>query len=174
MNINDMNYLYPKLEKEFGTPLYIYFEQVMLDRIGEILSLFEGYDFHPTFALKANLNPRLLEIISRAGIGADVVSPGELHCSELAGIDTGEVIWNGNGKTEEEMELFLKKRIGIVNIDSFEELKSWSEVLGSSSYIPKFFVRINPEVDANTHPHISTGLNRHKFFYRRRLMNTGS
>jgi diaminopimelate decarboxylase len=163
MNFIEKNDLLQCLDREYGTPLYVYFEEVILDKIREIFSVFSGYDFNPTFALKANLNPRLLKLISKLGVGADVVSPGELYCTELAGVDISKVIWNGNGKTEEEMNLFLDKRIGIVNIDSFEELKCWSEILKKSCYMPKFFIRINPQVDANTHPLISTGLNRHKF-----------
>lgn len=161
--IINLSNLYHKLEKEFDTPLYVYFEEIIQKNINKVFSVFKGFDFNPTFAVKANLNPILLKIIGKAGFGADVVSSGELFCSELANIDPSKIIWNGNGKTENDMRLFLEKKVGIVNIDSFGELKNWAEMLKNNSYKPQFFVRINPEVDSNTHPYISTGLNRHKF-----------
>jgi len=163
-----------RIVKKHGSPVYIYSEKIMLKRIREILSVFRGLDFRPTFALKANSNPALLSVIRKSGFGMDVVSRGEMTAAIMAGTDPADIIWNGNGKTEDEMRDFLKAGIGRVNIDSMEELEAWAGVLAKNrkSRRPEFFVRINPDVDAGTHFYISTGLKKHKFGIRCELLES--
>lgn len=152
--------IFNKIAEEFGTPTYIYFKDILEERAQRVIKVFEGLDILPTFAVKANGNPVLLKILKNLGYGMDVVTPGELLASELAGVPIDKIIWNGNGKTKEEMKFFLSKGVKIVNVDSFEEMEFWRKM---EIYDLDFFVRVNPDVDPKTHPHISTGLKKHKF-----------
>lgn len=144
-----------KLASDYGTPLYVYDAVEIRKRIKRAKAVFEGLDAEIFFALKANNNPLLLKIMSEQGIGADVVSRGELLAARLAGMNN--VLWNGNGKTAADREHFLREGVRYISIDSLEELPLWDE-----AKVIKL-LRINPNVDAKTHPHISTGLRAHKF-----------
>lgn len=148
-----------KVAEEFGTPVYVYFEDVIRERARRVRETFEGLNLFPTFAVKANNNPNLIKILKEEGFGVDVVTKGELLASKIAGVPPKNVVWNGNGKSREDMDFFLQEGVKIVNVDSFEEMEIWKE----KGIGVEFFVRVNPEVDAKTHPHISTGLKRHKF-----------
>lgn len=148
-----------KVAEEFGTPVYVYFEDVIRGRARRVRETFEGLNLFPTFAVKANNNPNLIKILKEEGFGVDVVTKGELLASKIAGVPPESVVWNGNGKSREDMDFFLQEGVKIVNVDSFEEMEIWRE----KGARVEFFVRVNPEVDAKTHPHISTGLKRHKF-----------
>lgn len=149
--------------EKYGTPLYAYLSDVIEEKIREVYMVFKGLDFSPTFAVKANYNPHVLEIIRENGFGMDVITPGELASALMAGTPPEKIVWNGCGKSLEEMKLFLKNRVGKVNIDSIEELERWKSSLAGSKHVPQFYVRLNSEVDAMTHPFISTGLKKHKF-----------
>jgi len=146
---------FQKLANEFGTPLYVYDAQKIRKRIGRAKKVFEGLDAEIVFALKANNNPSLLKIMAEEEIGADVVSRGELLASKMAGMK--RILWNGNGKTHEDILHFTNQGLNIVCVDSLQELPLWDgiEVIK--------LMRVNPDVDARTHPHISTGLRAHKF-----------
>ncbi|HBF11569.1 diaminopimelate decarboxylase [Thermotoga neapolitana] len=143
-----------------GTPLYVYFEETIRERARRVKEVFHGINLLPTFAVKANNNPNLLAILKEEGFGMDVVTKGELFAARLAGVDPFLIVWNGNGKSKEEMLHFLKEGVRTINVDSFEEMEMWESL---SPEDVNFFVRVNPEVDARTHPHISTGLKKHKF-----------
>ena len=146
---------FTELAERFGTPLYVYDEKIVRNQIEKAKSVVEGLDYEIVFAEKANANPALLRIMAEEGIGADVVSPGEYHAAKLAGMKT--ILWNGNGKTLADRDLFLKEGLDYVCVDSFEELEMWEGV-----EITKL-LRVNPNVDAKTHRHISTGMKKHKF-----------
>ena len=152
--------IFEKIAEKFGTPTYVYFADVLKERAQKVLKIFESLETLPTFAVKANGNPVLLRILKNAGYGMDVVTPGELIASELAGVSMDKIVWNGNGKTEEEMKFFLSKGVKMVNVDSFEEMELWRKM---KTHDLDFFIRVNPDVDPKTHPHISTGLKKHKF-----------
>ena len=152
--------IFEKIAEKFGTPTYVYFADVLKERAQKVLKIFESLETLPTFAVKANGNPVLLRILKNAGYGMDVVTPGELIASELAGVSMNKIVWNGNGKTEEEMKFFLLKGVKMVNVDSFEEMELWRKMKACDI---DFFIRVNPDVDPKTHPHISTGLKKHKF-----------
>ncbi len=152
--------IFEEIAKKFGTPTYVYFADTIRERAKKVLEVFENLEVLPTFAVKANGNPVLLRILKDAGYGMDVVTPGELLASELAGVSTNKIVWNGNGKTEEEMKFFLSKGVKMVNVDSFEEMELWRKMKACDL---DFFIRVNPDVDPKTHPHISTGLKKHKF-----------
>lgn len=146
---------FQKLANEFGTPLYVYDAQKIRKRIGRAKKVFEGLDAEIVFALKANNNPSLLKIMAEEEIGADVVSRGELLASKMAGMK--RILWNGNGKTHEDILHFTNQGLNIVCVDSLQELPLWDGI-----DVIKL-LRVNPDVDARTHPHISTGLRAHKF-----------
>ncbi len=148
---------------KFSTPLYIYLPRIIEEKIKQVYMVFKNIDFHPTFAVKANYNPAILKIIHDNGFGMDIITRGELAAALMAGTAPHKIVVNGCGKTEEEMSEFLKAGVGAINIDSIEELSGWKDALKTSSHKPDFFVRLNSEVDAMTHPFISTGLKKHKF-----------
>ena len=152
--------IFEKIAEKFGTPTYVYFADTIRERARKVLEVFENLEVLPTFAVKANGNPVLLGILRDVGYGMDVVTPGELIASELAGVSMNKIVWNGNGKTEEEMKFFLAKGVKMVNVDSFEEMELWRKMKACDI---DFFIRVNPDVDPKTHPHISTGLKKHKF-----------
>jgi len=152
--------IFEKIAEKFGTPTYVYFADTIREKARRVLEVFENLEVLPTFAVKANGNPVLLRILRDAGYGMDVVTPGELIASELAGVSMDKIVWNGNGKTEEEMKFFLLKGVKMVNVDSFEEMELWRKMKACDI---DFFIRVNPDVDPKTHPHISTGLKKHKF-----------
>ncbi|PLV60247.1 diaminopimelate decarboxylase [Thermotoga sp. KOL6] len=144
----------------YGTPLYVYFESTIRDRASRVKEVFRGTNLFPTFAVKANNNPVLLKILKEEGFGMDIVTRGEFIATKLAGVPSTSIVWNGNGKSREDMLYLLEEGVKIVNVDSFEEMEIWKEIRPKGV---EFFVRVNPEVDARTHPHISTGLRKHKF-----------
>ena len=153
------------ISSKFGTPVYIYWEEIIIEQIQKILNLFSGINFSPTYAVKANFNPKLLELIWKNGFGMEVASIGELFGVTKAHIKLKDVIWNSNCKTKEEMNFFLDSGVGRINIDSIEELKDWIELFSCNSFKnkPKFYLRINPNISVNTHKFIKTGLITHKF-----------
>ena len=146
---------FQKLAGEFGTPLYVYDAEKIRKRIDKAKRVFEGLDAEIVFALKANSNPALLKIMAEEGIGADVVSRGELLASKMAGMK--RILWNGNGKTHGDIVHFTNQGVDTVCVDSLQELPLWDGI-----DVVKL-LRVNPDVDAHTHPHISTGLKAHKF-----------
>jgi len=149
--------LVKELSISYGTPLYVYFERIIRERAKIVMDIFNGINIFPTFACKANNNPNLIKIMYDEGFGTDIVTLGEYHASKLAGVPDEKILWNGNGKTSEEMAILSKVRY--VNVDSFDEFERWKEIKKR----PELFLRINPDVDPKTHPHISTGLKKNKF-----------
>ena len=153
------------ISSKFDTPVYIYWEEIIIEQIQKILNLFSGINFFPTYAVKANFNPKLLELIWKNGFGMEVASIGELFGVTKAHIKLKDVIWNSNCKTKEEMKFFIDSGVGRINIDSIEELKDWIELFSCNSFKnkPKFYLRINPNISVDTHNFIKTGLITHKF-----------
>ena len=149
---------------KYGTPVYIYDGNTILKNCRMVLETFDDLDLIPTFALKANSNPNVVRLINSTGFGADVVSKGELLASLKAGVPPSKIVWNGTGKKISDMEYFLSVGVGFINVDSFEEMDRWLEMMKHEKKgTVKFLVRVNPDVDAHTHPHISTGLKENKF-----------
>ncbi|RKX53071.1 MAG: diaminopimelate decarboxylase, partial [Thermotoga sp.] len=149
---------------KYGTPVYIYDGNTILKNCRTVLETFDDLDLIPTFALKANSNPNIVRLINSTGFGADVVSKGELLASLKAGVPPFKIVWNGTGKKISDMEYFLSVGVGFINVDSFEEMDRWLEMMKcEKKSTVKFLVRVNPNVDAHTHPHISTGLKENKF-----------
>ncbi len=154
----------PKIAQQEGTPFYCYDESMMIKRIQEMFTFFQGIRAYPTFAVKANANPHLLSIFVREGLGMDVISRGEWLAARRAGADPKNIVWNGNVKQLDEMQFMIKEGLGWANVDSFHELEKWNRVKGlDPSGLPGLFIRINPSIGADTHPSIATGKGEHKF-----------
>ena len=153
----------PVIAEQFGTPCYVY-SRADLDAAfaayGDALS---GRDALICYAVKANPNLAILSIFARLGAGFDIVSGGELARVLAAGGEAGKVVFSGVGKSREEMRAALEARIGCFNVESESELASLAEVAGSLGLTAPLALRVNPDVDAKTHPYISTGLKSNKF-----------
>ncbi|GAA0779611.1 MULTISPECIES: diaminopimelate decarboxylase [Pseudomonadati] len=151
------------LAKKHGTPLYIY-SRATLERHWHAFD--KAVADHPhlvCYAVKANSNLGVLNTLARLGSGFDIVSGGELSRVLQAGGDPKKVVFSGVGKTVPEMEQALKVGIYCFNVESSAELELLNEVAGRLGYIAPVSLRVNPDVDAGTHPYISTGLKENKF-----------
>ncbi|MBN2417338.1 diaminopimelate decarboxylase [bacterium] len=148
----------------FGTPVYVYSHETILEKITLLKSVFSDVDVEISFAVKANNNIALLKILKEQGIGVDVVSLGELKAVLKAGFMPAQIIFNGNGKTRRELESTIAKNIFAINVDSKEEFDTIAEIAGATAAPAiRLFLRINPDIDSHTHPYISTGKKINKF-----------
>ncbi|MFA5668259.1 MAG: diaminopimelate decarboxylase [Balneolaceae bacterium] len=149
--------------KQYQTPFYYYDLDLLRDTLEEIKEhgLSKGYHIH--FALKANNQPRILEEILNAGLGADCVSGGEVQRALDAGFAPEQVVFAGVGKRDEEIQVGLKNNIFCFNCESPQELEVINELAGKENKIAQVALRLNPNVDANTHKYITTGLDENKF-----------
>ncbi len=151
------------LAAQFGTPLFVYSKQAMLSALAAYT---QGLGQHPHrvhYAMKANGNLAILQIFARAGCGFDIVSGGELARALRAGARAQDCVFSGVGKTSTEIDQALAAGIGCFNVESLSELQHLSvraQALGTRAPIS---LRVNPDVDAGTHPYISTGLRDNKF-----------
>lgn len=151
------------LAEEHGTPLYVYSAPLMAARVRELQSGLGDAPCQIHFAVKALPNVQVLRHLAGLGCGADIVSGGELARALKARIAPGKIVFSGVGKTREEMAAALKARIARFNVESFAELMLLNDVAaGCGAQAPVSF-RVNPDVDAKTHPYISTGLKENKF-----------
>jgi len=151
------------IAEEFGTPTYVYSKTALLENFGAYASACAGRDALVCYAMKANSNLAILDLLARQGAGFDIVSGGELLRVIAAGGDPGKTIFSGVGKTVEEMRLALEKNILCFNVESIPELHRLNEVAGSMGKRAPVSLRVNPNVDAKTHPYIATGLKANKF-----------
>ena len=146
------------------TPFYYYdiaLLQATLDAIRHEIALHPNYHVH--YALKANANPRLLEVIQQAGLGADCVSGGEVQRAIEAGFPADKVVYAGVGKSDREILLALKHGIFCFNVESVPELQVINELAEREGKVARVCLRINPDVEAHTHTHIVTGMAENKF-----------
>ena len=146
------------------TPFYYYdivLLQATLDAIRHEIALHPNYHVH--YALKANANPRLLEVIQQAGLGADCVSGGEVQRAIEAGFPADKVVYAGVGKSDREILLALQHDIFCFNVESIPELQVINELAAREGKVARVCLRINPDVEAHTHTHIVTGMAENKF-----------
>jgi diaminopimelate decarboxylase len=153
-----------RIAEQAGTPIYVYSTATIERHVRVFREALAGVD-DPwiAFAVKANPNTAVLATLARAGLGADVVSGGELRRALAAGIPAAKIVFSGVGKTAEEMALGLTEGIGQFNLESFEEAETLSQVATRLGIDAKVAFRINPDVDAGTHSKISTGRADDKF-----------
>ncbi|QSX36931.1 diaminopimelate decarboxylase [Shewanella sedimentimangrovi] len=152
-----------KLARQHGTPLYIY-SRATLERHWHAFD--QAVASHPhliCYAVKANSNLAVLNVLARLGSGFDIVSGGELARVMAAGGDPDKVVFSGVGKKVDELEMALEVGIHCFNVESAAELELLNDVAGRLGKVAPISLRINPDVDAGTHPYISTGLKENKF-----------
>jgi diaminopimelate decarboxylase len=152
-----------KIAGKIGTPLYIYSHRTILRHFKAYKNAFNGQPHTICFALKANSNLAMLRLLAKNGCGADVVSGGELFLALKAGIPAKKIVYAGVGKTEEEIIQALKSRILMFNIESSDEMSAINSIAGSLKLKAPIALRVNPDIDPETHPYISTGLKESKF-----------
>jgi diaminopimelate decarboxylase len=153
----------PRIADAFGTPTYVYSKAALLENFAAYSDACQGRDALVCYAMKANSNLAILDLLARQGAGFDIVSGGELLRVIAAGGDPGKVIFSGVGKTADEMRLALDKGILCFNVESIPELHRLNEVAASMGKRAPVSLRVNPNVDAKTHPYIATGLKANKF-----------
>ena len=151
------------LAEKYGTPLYIYSYNTLLRHFRAYTDAFNGYPHIICFAVKANSNSAILKLFAKNGGGADIVSGGELHIALKAGISPRKIVYAGVGKTEEEIRFALRSKILMFNVESENELREIDRVAGIMKTRAPVALRINPDIDSETHPYIATGLRKHKF-----------
>ena len=150
--------------QEIQTPFYYYDTAVLrqtLKTINEEAGKHDGFEVH--YAVKANANPKVLNIICQAGLGADCVSGGEIQACINAGFPAGKIVYAGVGKSDWEINLGLEKGIFCFNVESIPELEVINELAEKQNKIAQVCFRINPDVGAHTHANITTGLAENKF-----------
>lgn len=151
------------LAKEFGTPLFIYSQATLSRHCERLLNAFSSYPTVACFAVKANSNIEYLRQVFKQGLGADIVSIGELERCLLAGVDPKKVVFSGVGKRDDEIRRGLEVGLLSFNVESVFELESISRIAKEMDKVADIALRINPDIDAKTHPKISTGMHTTKF-----------
>lgn len=151
------------LARHFGTPLYVYSKAAMLDALGAYQRALQGRRSLVCYAMKANSTLAVLQAFAQAGCGFDIVSGGELERVLAAGGDAGKVVFSGVGKTRAEMRQALAAGVRCFNVESVGELEQLSAEAVAMGRTAPVSLRVNPDVDAGTHPYISTGLKGNKF-----------
>ncbi len=152
-----------KIAAEVGTPVYVYSRRELERAYKAFDAALEGMPHKVCYAVKANATLGVLNVLAELGAGADIVSYGELYRWQKAGGDPGKVVFSGVGKTDQEMKLALTAGIYAFNVESGEELVVLDKVAQSMKLRARVSLRVNPDVDAGTHPYISTGLKTNKF-----------
>jgi diaminopimelate decarboxylase len=152
-----------KIAAEVGTPVYVYSRSELERAYRAFDAALEGIPHRVCYAVKANSSLGVLAVLVKLGAGADIVSAGELYRWQKAGGDPKKVVFSGVGKTEDEMTTALAAGIGCFNVESEEELHVLDRVAQGVGKRAKIALRVNPDVDPETHPYISTGLKQNKF-----------
>ena len=152
-----------EVAQQFGTPCYVYSRAALEEAFRQFDEGFAAHDHLICYAVKANSNLAVLNTFARLGAGFDIVSGGELARVLAAGGDPGKVVFSGIGKTAGEMRAALDADIFCFNVESESELERLDRVAGEMGKVAPVSLRVNPDVDAKTHPYISTGLKNNKF-----------
>ena len=151
------------LAERFGTPTYVYSRAHIEQQFRSYTDALQGLPHLVCFAVKANSNLAVLNVLARLGSGFDIVSRGELERVLAAGGDPARVVFSGVGKQEWEMRAALQAGVKCFNVESLPELYRLSRVAAQLGLVAPVSLRVNPDVDAQTHPYISTGLKENKF-----------
>jgi diaminopimelate decarboxylase len=152
-----------EIAHRFGTPCYVYSHAALTDGYRQFEQALAGREHLICYAVKANSNLAILHLLARMGAGFDIVSGGELQRVLAAGGAASKVVFSGVGKSVAEMRQALNAEILCFNVESEAELMRLNEVAGSIGKVAPVSLRVNPDVDAKTHPYISTGLKQNKF-----------
>ncbi|MBU1095737.1 MAG: diaminopimelate decarboxylase [Bacteroidetes bacterium] len=152
-----------ELSKLYGTPLYVYSKNFMRDRYSEFTSAFESVNHKIFFAAKSNFNLNVMKLFYDLGSGIDVNSVGELYRALKIGADPKRMLLTGVGKTKDEIKLGLEHDVLMIKAESLEEVYQINKIAGEMGKVAPVAIRVNPDVDPQTHPYISTGLAENKF-----------
>jgi diaminopimelate decarboxylase len=152
-----------KIAAEFDTPCYVYSKAILTQAFKSFEAGLVGTNHLVCFAVKANPNIAILNLFAKLGAGFDIVSGGELARVLAAGGDPKKIVFSGVGKTADEMRKALNASILCFNIESINELTRLNAIAGEMGKVAPISLRVNPNVDAKTHPYISTGLKNNKF-----------
>lgn len=149
--------------KALETPFY-YYDMALLQQTLDVVKTEAGRSgYHVHYAIKANANPRILQLIAANGLGADCVSGGEIKAALAAGFPAKKIVYAGVGKSDWEINLGLDNDIFCFNVESAAELEVIQELAAAKGKVAPIALRINPEVDAHTHAKITTGMKENKF-----------
>src|ERR671924_352930 len=154
---------FEEIARRFGTPCYIYSRAAIESAYREFTAALAGRDALVCYSVKANSNLAVLALLARLGAGFDIVSGGELARVLAAGGDAGKTLFSGVGKSAAEIELALANGIGCINVESQAELERVARIAKRLARRAPVALRVNPDIDARTHPYISTGLRESKF-----------
>ncbi len=149
--------------QDIETPFYYYNMELLEQTLKVIKEESDKYGYHIHYAVKANANKRILETINSFGLGADCVSGNEVSASLDAGFSSNKVVFAGVGKSDKEIITGLQNNIGCFNVESIPELEVINELAEKEGVVANVALRINPNVKANTHHYITTGLEENKF-----------
>lgn len=157
--------------QKIGTPVYVYSHAHISGAVKEYKEAFRGFPLRYgsgqalllCYAVKANANIAVLRLIGGLGCGAEVISGGELYRARQAGIEAGKIIFDGPGKSPDEIRYALEEGVLMFNVESEQELESIDALAGEMGVKARIAIRVNPDVNARTHPNISTGLKKNKF-----------
>lgn len=145
------------------TPFYYYDMELLQRTLDLVKTESQRYNYHVHYALKANTNPRILQAVQKTGLGADCVSGNEVLAALDAGFAAKNIVLAGVGKTDKEIKIAIEHGIFSLNVESIPELQVIGEIATSLNKKATIALRINPNVDANTHKYITTGLSENKF-----------
>ena len=151
------------IARKFGTPSYVYSYKKIKENINNFKKNFKSIKPIICFSVKSNANLQILKIIKNFGLGADVVSKGELIQALKAGIKPAKIVFSGVGKTKDELKFAIKKKIFLINAESENEISEIEKLAKISNLIVKVGIRLNPDTDAKTLSKISTGKKENKF-----------
>jgi diaminopimelate decarboxylase len=151
------------LMKDAGSPVYVYSKARILENLQRFEEGFASLSHQVLFAVKANSNGALIALLGKAGAGADIVSGGELFRARRSGIPAQKIVFSGVGKRQDEIRAALEAGILMFNVESVEELYAIDRVAASLHKAAPVAIRVNPDVDAMTHDHITTGKKENKF-----------
>ncbi len=152
-----------ELVKEFDTPLYIYSKNHFINQYKEFENAFKDIDHKIFYAMKANFNLSVIKTFVKLGSGVDANSEGELYRAIKAGVKPSKIILTSVGKTKNEIKLGLEYNVLMIKAESEEEIELINRIAGEMNKVARVAIRVNPDVDAKTHPYISTGLSSNKF-----------
>ena len=153
-----------RLAERYGTPLYVYSATAIRQRYQQFDEAFAVCGHTICYSVKANSNLSILRLLASLGSGFDIVSGGELHRVLIASPKSAaKVVFSGVGKLSEEIDLALRSKILLFNVEGAGEMRLLAARAAHLRKTARFAVRVNPDVDARTHPYISTGLHEHKF-----------
>jgi diaminopimelate decarboxylase len=151
------------LADEFGTPLYLYSRARIEENYRRLQYAFKALTPRIHFSVKSNSNGAILRVLRELGSGFDVVSAGEAYRALRAGADPAAIVFAGVGKTESELTFALENRLGWINVESVQELEVLNRLANERNAKPQVALRINPQIEADTHHHMNTGGHRSKF-----------